>query len=54
MQTWGEMRGFPVRVEEMTGEPGDVFVMHPAMFHTVAPNALDRVRMALVETFYRG
>ncbi|HEX4197340.1 MAG TPA: hypothetical protein VHZ26_07860 [Caulobacteraceae bacterium] len=54
MDGWGAMRGFPVRVEEMTGEPGDILIMHPAMFHTVAPNGLDRVRLALVETFYRG
>lgn len=54
MRTWGQMRGFPVRVEEMTGEPGDVLIMHPAMFHTAAPNGLDRARMTLVETFYRN
>jgi hypothetical protein len=27
--------------------------MHPAMFHTGAPNSLDRPRIMLVETFYR-
>ncbi len=53
MRVWGAMRGFPVRVEEMTGEPGDIIVMHPAMFHTVAPNGLERPRMMLVETFSR-
>ena len=53
LQTWGTMRGLPVRVEEMTGEPGDVTVMHPAIFHTVAPNGLDRPRMMLVNTIYR-
>jgi hypothetical protein len=49
----GVARGFPVRVEEMTGEPGDLIVMHPAMLHTVADNALDRPRMMLVQALYR-
>ena len=53
MQTWGTMRGTPVRVEEMTGEPGDIIIMHPATFHTVAPNGLDRPGRRLVETIYR-
>jgi len=49
----GKARGFPVRVQEMTGEPGDLVVMHPAMVHTVADNALDRPRMMLVQALYR-
>jgi hypothetical protein len=44
--------GVPCRVEEMTGEPGDVFLMHPASLHAPAPNALDRPRMALAETIF--
>jgi hypothetical protein len=53
MRRWGEMRGHPVRVEEMTGEAGDVILMHPAMIHVGTPNALDRPRMMIVETFWR-
>jgi hypothetical protein len=49
----GHARGFPVRVEEMTGEPGDLIVMHPATLHTVAANALDRPRMMVVQALYR-
>ncbi len=44
--------GARVRVEEMTGDPGDLIVMHPATFHTVAPNGLDRPRMMLVQSIY--
>ena len=53
MHRWGEMRGYPVRVEEMTGDPGDIILMHPAMIHVGTPNGLDRPRMMLVETFWR-
>jgi len=49
----GVLRGVPVKVREMTGQAGDVVVMHPAMFHTIAPNTLARPRMMLTETFYR-
>lgn len=48
----GQARGLPVRVEEMTGEPGDVIVMHAAMLHTIAGNALDRPRMMLVHGIF--
>jgi len=41
--------GVPVRVVEVTGEPGDVVVMRSDMFHTVAPNCLDESRMMLVK-----
>ncbi len=46
------IEGARVQVEEMTGEPGDLIVMHPATFHTIAPNGLDRPRMMLAQTLY--
>lgn len=49
----GWARGLPVRVEEMTGEPGDLIVMHPFVLHTVAPNELDAPRMMLVQSLNR-
>jgi hypothetical protein len=52
MSAGAKMRGIDVRVGEMTGEPGDVIVMHPAMIHCGAPNALEQPRMMLVETFW--
>lgn len=30
--------GVPLRVVELTGEPGDVILMHPLLMHTAAPN----------------
>jgi ectoine hydroxylase-related dioxygenase (phytanoyl-CoA dioxygenase family) len=46
------VNGVPVQVEEMTGEPGDVLVMHPAALHTLAPNVLDEPRLALAQSVY--
>lgn len=37
--------GVPVRVVELSGSPGDVFVMHCDTLHRVAPNCLDQPRM---------
>jgi hypothetical protein len=42
-----------VRLEEMTGEPGDLIVMHPATLHATAHNGLDRPRMMLTSWIYR-
>ncbi len=39
----------PVRLEEMTGAPGDLIIMHPAILHATAHNTLDRPRMMLTE-----
>lgn len=43
--------GVPVRVVEVTGEPGDVFVMRADTFHTLSPNSLDEPRLMLVKTW---
>lgn len=47
-----EVAGVPMRVEEMTGEPGDVFVMHPAALHTLSPNVRDEPRLALAQSIF--
>jgi hypothetical protein len=39
----------PVQVEEMTGEPGDLLLMHPAVLHAAATNARDEPRLALTQ-----
>lgn len=39
--------GVPLRLEEMTGEPGDVWLMHHNALHGGSPNVLDRPRLAL-------
>jgi hypothetical protein len=42
-----------VRLEEMTGAPGDLILMHPAILHALAQNALDQPRMMLTISVYR-
>lgn len=41
--------GVPLRVEAMTGEPGDVILMHPRVLHAAAPNALGSPRLVLTQ-----
>lgn len=43
--------GVPLRVVEITGQPGDTFFMRGDTFHAVAPNALDQPRMMLIKGF---
>jgi len=54
MREGASVHGVQVRVEEMTGEPGDLVVMHPAMMHAYAPNSLDRPRMMLTQWLARS
>jgi len=37
------------RVEEMTGQPGDLFLMHPRALHAAAPNKADRPRLVVTQ-----
>ena len=50
----GLARGIAVHVREIVGEAGDAFVMHPSLLHTIAPNALDRPRMMVVQPLVRA
>jgi ectoine hydroxylase-related dioxygenase (phytanoyl-CoA dioxygenase family) len=45
--------GVRVSVRELTGEPGDVFLMHPRTLHAAAPNTGPGPRMMLVEIVNR-
>lgn len=45
MNEGSEIGGHEVRVNEMVGNAGDVYVLHPLLAHTWAPNASDRPRM---------
>jgi len=38
MREGAEIEGVPVRVVELTGEPGDVVACHPTIAHCVSPN----------------
>ncbi|HLZ77611.1 phytanoyl-CoA dioxygenase family protein [Phenylobacterium sp.] len=44
--------GVPLQVEEITGEPGDVWLMHPHALHNGSANVLDTPRLALTQTIY--
>jgi hypothetical protein len=46
--------GIDVRVEELTGEVGDVVLMHPWTFHAPAPNCSRRPRMMVSHSVYRN
>jgi hypothetical protein len=48
-----EVEGVHVRVVELTGEPGDVALMHPSLLHAVAPNCLAVPRFMLTNTARR-
>jgi hypothetical protein len=45
MERATDVDGVPLRVHEMTGEPGDAYLLHPLLAHSAAPNALDAPRV---------
>jgi hypothetical protein len=53
MNVEAQVGGHSVQLEEMTGAPGDLIIMHPAILHGSAHNALDRPRMMLTAWIYR-
>lgn len=44
--------GEAFQVVELTGEPGDVWAMHPWMIHNLSPNCGARPRLALTERIH--
>ncbi|GJM37067.1 MAG: hypothetical protein DHS20C19_04340 [Acidimicrobiales bacterium] len=46
--------GVDVRVAELTGDAGDLVVMHPWLMHNIAMNCSDRPRMMMSYTRYAG
>ena len=48
-----DIDGVHVRVEELTGEPGDAVIIHPRLLHAVAPNSLPSPRMMLWQFLHR-
>jgi hypothetical protein len=48
-----ELDGVPIAVRELTGEAGDVVLMHPRTLHAPAPNTGESPRMMLVEIVNR-
>lgn len=54
LERTGEVDGVELSLVELTGEPGDVWMMDLRMFHTAAPNALDRPRLMATHRFCRA
>jgi hypothetical protein len=52
MEEGAEVDGAPVRVREMLGDPGDVFLMHPLTLHAPTPNVRSAPRMMLTQFVY--
>jgi hypothetical protein len=48
-----QVGGHTVSLAEMTGEVGDLVIMHPAVLHGTGHNALDRPRMMLTDWILR-
>jgi hypothetical protein len=44
-----QVAGVPLRVEAMTGDPGDLYLMHPRALHAGAPNAAAEPRLVLTQ-----
>ena len=44
------VEGIPIRVVELTGEPGDMVFCHPVMVHCVAPNRGTQPRFMRIKT----
>jgi ectoine hydroxylase-related dioxygenase (phytanoyl-CoA dioxygenase family) len=54
MRTSTVVDGIEVRVVEMTGEPGDVFLTHPLLLHAGSKNTGVVPRIALSSTVNRA
>ena len=49
----GQADHVPLKVVEMTGEPGDAYITDLRLLHTVAPNANPEPRVMLTQRYYR-
>lgn len=54
MNTSTEVDGVAVRVAEMTGEPGDLYLMHPSSLHAPSLNASAATRLVLTQWIEAG
>jgi hypothetical protein len=52
METGAELRGIPLRVGEVTGQPGDVVLWHPALLHAMPSNFRPSPRLMLTATVF--
>ncbi len=54
MDNGAKVDGVEVRVVELTGDPGDVILMHPLMLHAASRNCAATPRIVLNTTVYRA
>lgn len=54
MRDGAVLDGVPVRVVELTGEPGDAYLMRGDTLHTATPNCLDTPRMMALQLLANG
>lgn len=47
-----ELEGIPLKVAELTGQPGEAILMHPWTFHTASPNCGATPRMILNQSVF--
>jgi hypothetical protein len=50
----GRVADVRLKVAELTGRPGDVWLMDPRILHAAAPNASDRPRLMVTHRFLRA
>ena len=49
-----DIDGLPARVVELTGRAGDIFITHPWVMHSIAPNVADQPRLMRSGAIYRA
>ncbi len=49
MNKGSQVAGVPVRIMELTGQAGDVFITHPALLHAPAMNVRKRPRLMMTQ-----
>lgn len=54
MEEGAVVEGVPLKAVEITGEPGDVVIMHPGVLHTVSANIAELPRLVLRQGIYRA
>lgn len=53
MEETTEVEGIGLRVVELTGDAGDVILVHPWTLHNLSPNCSERPRLVITERIHR-
>jgi hypothetical protein len=49
---YNQVEGVPVKVTELTGQPGEVFVADLRLLHTLSDNASSQTRIMMTQRFF--